>query len=270
MRASAEPKVAGRSRFLLRKLHSLSGVAPVGVFLLFHLWTNARALNGRASFDEGVSEIQKMPYLPALELGLVLAPLLFHAIYGVKLALEGRPNASVYSGSRNWMYSAQRLTGLAAFAFVIWHLTEYWLPKWAGQMTPDRFYPALCEDLSRTNYGVPVVALLYVFGIAASVFHFANGLWGFCCSWGITVSQRSQRVSAIAFGVLGILVFLLGANTAIYFATGSRLAILGVPRGTKVAELVRTCGDPAPLPGRVVVPTPNGPARLPSGGSHVQ
>lgn len=239
---------SGRGRFLLRKLHSLSGVAPVGVFMVFHLWTNARALNGRGSFEEGVGEIQKMPYLPLLEIGLVLVPLFFHALYGVKLAFEGRPNASVYSSSRNWMYSAQRITGLLAFAFVIWHLSAYWLPKWSGRMTPDQFYPALCADLSRVSSGVPLVALGYVFGIAACVFHFANGLWGFCCSWGITVTQRAQRLSAAVFGVLGIAVFLLGANTAIYFATGARLALFGVPRGTRVAELVRTCGDPAATP----------------------
>ncbi len=234
-----------RRRFLLRKLHSLSGVVPVGGFLLFHLWTNAQALWGQARFQSAVGDIQKMPYLPVVELAVVLLPLSFHALYGVVLAFESRPNVGVYPYNRNWMYTAQRASGLVALAFIVWHLSHYWLPKWRGHMDPSEFYAALCADLSATRYDVPWVALGYILGIAASVFHFANGLWGFCTSWGITVSRRSQRTSALVFGVAGLLLFLLGANTAIYFATGSRFAPLGVREGTQ-ASLAKTCDAVAP------------------------
>jgi succinate dehydrogenase/fumarate reductase cytochrome b subunit len=98
---------------------------------------------------------------------------------------------------------------------------EYWAQKVLGKMTSEQFYPALCANLSSTVKGVPVIALVYIFGIAASVFHFANGLWGFCFSWGITVSKRSQQMAAVVFGLLGIAIFFLGANTALYFATDS-------------------------------------------------
>ena len=118
--------------FLMRKLHSLSGVVPVGGFMCFHLWENARALQGQAQFDEAVSGINHMPYLPLLEWGLILLPLLFHAGYGVKLALEGKPNVGHYTYSRNWMYTLQRTTGLIAFAFIAFHLWEYWTQKVLG------------------------------------------------------------------------------------------------------------------------------------------
>src|SRR5689334_10700853 len=74
-----------RRAFLLRKLHSLSGVVPVGAFMVFHLWTNAKALGGQEPFDAAVRDISHTPYLPILEWGTILLPLLFHAGYGVKL-----------------------------------------------------------------------------------------------------------------------------------------------------------------------------------------
>ena len=240
---SAAKSLFDKSRrpFLLRKIHSLTGVAPVGAFMVFHLWTNATALQGQERFDEAVSGITHMPYLQLLEIG-ILAPLLFHAFYGVKLALEGSHNVGSYTFSRNWMYTLQRVTGILAFAFIAFHMWEYWAQKVLGNMTAEQFYPALCANLSSTTKGVPIIALVYIFGIAASVFHFANGLWGFCFSWGITVSKRSQQMSAVVFGLLGIAIFLLGANTAIYFATDSIFPgmLFGENAGGNVA---RTCQD---------------------------
>ena len=235
-----------RRPFLLRKLHSLTGVLPVGGFLVFHLWTNAKALQGQEQFDHAVGDISHMPYLPVLEIG-ILAPLLFHALYGVKLALEGKPNTGSYTFSRNWMYTLQRVTGILAFAFICFHLYEYWLPKTLGRVTTEQFYPMLCANMASTWHSVPIIALIYILGIAASTFHFANGLWGFCFSWGITVSKRSQQMAATVFGLVGLAVFLLGANTAIYFATDSVFPnqLFG-SSGARGAA--RTCQDVARAP----------------------
>lgn len=228
-----------RRPFLLRKLHSLTGVIPVGGFLVFHLWENSRALQGREQFDEMVSGINHMPYLPVMEYGLILLPLAFHALYGIKLAFEGKPNVRSYTFTRNWMYTLQRVTGMLAFLFIGYHLYELWGQKVIGKLGPDQFYTQLCADMASTVGPVPVIALVYILGIAASVFHFANGLWGFCFSWGITVSRRSQQLAATAFGVVGILIFALGANTAIYFATGARFSLTGL----SAKDGARTCAD---------------------------
>jgi succinate dehydrogenase/fumarate reductase cytochrome b subunit (b558 family) len=245
-----------RRRFWLKKLHSLSGVVPLGVFLVHHLWTSGRALAGQAEFDEAVRDLQRTPYLAVLEMTLVILPLTFHGLYGVLLSLEGRANVGAYPFNRNWMYVAQRLTGLLALVFVVWHLGDFWFARWTGRLSARDFYPVLCERLSTTSHGVPLIALAYILGIAATVFHFANGLWGFCTSWGITPSRRSQRISATVFGLAGVAMFLLGANTAIYFATGSRLAFFGVPKSARIeswtagtgrpGELVSTCPDASP------------------------
>jgi succinate dehydrogenase/fumarate reductase cytochrome b subunit (b558 family) len=233
--------VKRRRAFLMRKLHSLTGVVPVGAFMVYHLWTNAKALGGQEPFDAAVQEINHTPYLPIFEWGLILLPLLFHAGMGVKIAFEARHNVTKYGTSRNWAYTLQRLTGMLAFLFIGFHMYGFWWKKLAGKMSPEQFYPALCAGMSSTVKGVPLIALVYVLGIAACVFHFANGLWGFCFSWGVTVSRRSQQFAAWVFGIVGLSVFLLGANTVIYFATGSSIQerLFGMDKPTQT----RSCLD---------------------------
>jgi succinate dehydrogenase / fumarate reductase, cytochrome b subunit len=226
-----------RRAFLLRKLHSLTGILPVGGFMVFHLWTNARALGGQEQFDAAVRDIHHMPYLPFLEAGILL-PLLFHAVYGVKLAFEARHNVTKYGTSRNWAYTLQRVTGILAFLFIAFHMYGFWLPKVRGKMAAEAFYPQLCEQLSSTQHGIPLVAFAYILGIAACVYHFANGLWGFCFSWGITVSKRAQRTAAWVFGLVGVLILSLGINTVLHFATGK-----GFFEPKNENSTGRTCND---------------------------
>jgi len=236
-----------RRAFLMRKLHSLSGVVPVGGFMVFHLWTNAKATQGQESFDSAVRDISHLPFVTVIEFALILLPLLFHTTYGIWIALNGKPNDGEYTYTRNWMYTLQRVSGLVAAVFIVLHLKDYWWPKMVGKMEPSAFYNTLCTDLSNTNHGVPVLALWYVIGIAACVFHFANGLWGFCFSWGITVSRRSQRMAATVFGLVGVALFFIGANTVIYFATGEDVPnALRRVAGFSVPEKV-ICKDPSKI-----------------------
>ena len=244
-----------RRPFLMRKLHSLSGVVPVGLFLMFHLWTNAKAIQGQQVFDDAVDDIHRMPYLLVLEVGVVLLPLLFHTLYGVKIAIEGRSNVGTYPYSKNWAYTLQRLTGVVALLFIGYHLWEFPVQVWLGRMTPDDFFPHLCKSMSSTNsMGIPLVAVAYLVGVAASAYHFANGLYGFCFSWGITVSRRATRLASAAFGVFGVALFILGANTVIYFATGSSLVL---SPGTHEDARRVTCKNPvtAPTPLTQLTPT---------------
>jgi succinate dehydrogenase/fumarate reductase cytochrome b subunit (b558 family) len=214
-----------RGAFVLRKLHSLSGVVPVGVFLVEHLWTNAKALGGQQEFGRAVAEIQALPFLPFIEVFGIFLPLAFHALYGVYLALRSKANVRLYPYAKNWLYTLQRVSGALALVFIGWHLYEYRVQKWLFGMQGDAFYDVLSAHLSATVFSIPVMAIVYLTGIAVTVFHFANGLWGFCASWGISVSRAAQRRVAWACGALGIALFVLGANTVLFFATGSRLYV---------------------------------------------
>jgi succinate dehydrogenase/fumarate reductase cytochrome b subunit (b558 family) len=212
---------ADRRAFLLRRLHSLSGVVPVGAFLCEHLWTNASALRGASAFTRAVEDIQRLPALWALELFGVFLPLAFHALYGVKIALEGRPNVVAYPYARNWLYVAQRATGALTLAFVVFHLCEYRVRKWLFGLGVASFHSELSARLSSTSAGVPWLAFFYLVGLGAAVFHFANGLWGFLASWGVLVTRRAQARARWGAFALGAALFGMGATTVLHFATGA-------------------------------------------------
>lgn len=218
---------------------------PLGVFLAEHLWTNASALGGQRKFDDAVSVIQRIPFLPLVEWGGIFLPLLFHAVYGIVLSTKAKQNVAHYTYSRNWAYVLQRVTGILVFLFVAFHLWEYRIQKWLFGMGSEAFYPTLGTHLSTVRFGIPGYALLYLVGIAAATYHFSNGLVGFCASWGITVSRKAQKRATWLFGGLGALLFVLGAQTVLYFATGSRLYMGAGANGEK--DSVPSC-EPETIP----------------------
>jgi succinate dehydrogenase/fumarate reductase cytochrome b subunit (b558 family) len=207
-----------RRHFALRRLHSLTGVVPVGAFLVVHLWTNSKAMLGPASFGHAVDEINNLPFLIAVETLGIFAPLAFHAIYGVVLAFQSSANVGPYGYTRNWMYVLQRVTGVIAFLFIILHLKDFRVAKALGLMQYQGFFFELGNLLA-----VRWKALVYLFGTTAAVFHFANGLRTFLWSWGITISERSQRFATRVAATLGVALWLLGANTILFFATGGSM-----------------------------------------------
>ena len=53
---------------------------------------------------------------------------------------------------------------------------------------------------------VPIF-IIYMIGITATVWHFANGIWLFLVDWGITIGERAQRLTGyacIGFGVRAV------------------------------------------------------------------
>jgi succinate dehydrogenase / fumarate reductase cytochrome b subunit len=46
-----------RHEFVIRRLHSLSGLIPVGAYMTVHLVTNASVLNGAGTFQKNVYTI---------------------------------------------------------------------------------------------------------------------------------------------------------------------------------------------------------------------
>ncbi len=216
-------EVASRRAFVLRRLHSLSGVLPLGVFVVAHLWTNASALGGRAPFNRAVDELQSLPALPAIEVVGVLLPLAFHAAFGVYLSTRGRPNVARYNHGRNWAYLFQRVSGVVALVFVVAHLWELRVQKWLFGLSHSAFYDTLALHLGGTRLGLPLVALFYLLGVGAVAFHLANGLVTFCMTWGLVVSRAAQKRLELVFAVGGSALFLLGAGTVLSLATGSHL-----------------------------------------------
>lgn len=187
--------------FFLRKLHSLSGLFPVGAFLAEHFWSNSSALVSIAKYNEVSRDLQTIPWRPLVEALFIWLPILYHGGYGIHVWLAGKSNVSQYPWVGNWMYTLQRWTGLIAFAFIGWHVyTERFLTH--GKSTYADMVHALAN---------PYYLAFYVVGIVASSFHLGVGIWNFLCKWGLTVSKQSQRAAgflgvlvAIAFSLMGV------------------------------------------------------------------
>ena len=214
---------SSESSFLLRRIHSLTGILPLGGFLLFHFFENASARRGAEAFNETVAAIGKMPYLYAIEVCVLLLPLIYHGVYGIVARTPSRPNAITYGYARNWAFFFQRVSGVVAFIFVGFHVvsTRGWalLVKGADITFADMHHYLL----------LPGVFAFYLLGILAVTYHFANGLWSFSVTWGIVTTHAAQkRLAALTLCVF-VGLCLVGFDIAWAFRTGgSFLAFLGV------------------------------------------
>src|SRR5580658_11194190 len=97
--------------FLWRRLHSLSGIVPIGAFLVEHIVSNFEATNGPLAYAQQVKFLNSLPLVRVLEWSFIFIPLAFHALYGVYIAIRGKSNVIYYPWAGNWMYTVQRWTG---------------------------------------------------------------------------------------------------------------------------------------------------------------
>jgi succinate dehydrogenase / fumarate reductase cytochrome b subunit len=97
--------VSGRSHFLLRRLHSLTGIV-FGGYLVVHLLINAAIAQGGNVYQTQVDKIHDLPFLPVIEWTFIYLPILFHTAYGCGSPSPGQPNVNRYSYGKNWFYSS--------------------------------------------------------------------------------------------------------------------------------------------------------------------
>jgi succinate dehydrogenase / fumarate reductase cytochrome b subunit len=206
---------SGRAKYLLRRLHSLSGILPLAVFMAEHYYTNAHALGGAQSFNDAVNRLHEMPYLWALEFAVVLAPLLFHSVYGLFITADANPNNADYQHLDNLAYTAQRVTGVFLALFVVFHVYETRLQdllyQWGlGGAKVDYNYMA--------QYFTPGwIKAIYIVGVGSLAFHLGNGLFNFAFKWGIAVSEKAQRgMRWVSWGTT-VLLFAIGVNILFAF-----------------------------------------------------
>jgi succinate dehydrogenase / fumarate reductase cytochrome b subunit len=204
--------------FILRKLHQLSGIVPLGVFLLEHFYTNSKAINGAEHFNTAVAELQAIPYILLIEIGGIFIPLIYHAVYGLVITMEARPNNLAYPYPRNWFYLVQRITGIVLFFFIAFHVLNFRFGMIPGLNTISVAHrPDLAFDIVSREFRIVPIFIIYMIGITATVWHLANGLWLFMVDWGITIGERSQRVAGYACLGFGVVLLLVGINAAVAF-----------------------------------------------------
>jgi succinate dehydrogenase / fumarate reductase, cytochrome b subunit len=210
---SVAPLRAGQGiSFLLRRLHSLSGIVPVGAFLFEHiLVSNSTAISGPDAYARQVSFLGNLPLVFFLELFGIWLPILFHGLYGFYIWYRGDGNTAEYPWSGNWMYTAQRWTGGIAFVYIVWH-------TWTMRFTGIDLHQSPAASFGKVQAEVhsPLLLAFYVVGLLAASWHFAYGIWLFAAKWGITSGEKSRQrflVVCLAFFVLLSVVGLVSLYT---------------------------------------------------------
>ncbi|HVP14391.1 MAG TPA: succinate dehydrogenase [Terriglobales bacterium] len=217
-------RISDSTWYLLKRLHSLSGIVPVGLFLLLHLFVNSYALHGPAAYNSGASVLARLPYVQLLELFGIALPILFHMAIGVILVTTGQPNVVRYPHAHNWMYVLQRISGLILVPYLFYHV-------WSTRLSPavragdEDLFTLMAKQLA--NGWVLAFSLL---GVLAAAWHLGNGLFGFSIHWGLAVGRGAQRrVARLGFAVFLVLAF-VSVNSLLAFRHASLRIFERAPR----------------------------------------
>ncbi len=210
---TAHPEFCENYHFWIRRLHSLMGVVPLGVFLIMHLMANASILGGAKVFNGAVEGLHALgPLLVPIEIVGIFIPLAFHIILGIKIVTTAKNNTNVYKYGANIRYALQRVSGVIAALFILYHLYHmHWIGRPLSFMGGAQFDP---HDASASAAAATqlhwIIAPIYALGVISTVYHFANGIWTFLITWGITVGQRAQRVAGGMCAALGVMLCIVG------------------------------------------------------------
>ena len=195
--------------FWLRRLHSLSGVFPIGAFLLEHMFSNSFIVRGPEAYNDQIKFLSGLPYVIWLEIFLIYLPILYHAFYGFYVWFTGKNNLAWYPYPANWLYTLQRWTGLITFAYILYHAYH---TRGVNLLYGTEVSYARMQELM-SHHGI---FWFYILGLSAVMFHFANGLWGFLISWGITVGPKARKFSGSVCASVGIVLYAVGVNALIH------------------------------------------------------
>lgn len=226
--ASASPAPPGfldRHHFVLRRLHSLTGIMPVGVFVIFHLFTNFQMVFG--TFQHEVNWIHSLPALLFLEIFGLWLPIGFHAALGVVYIFTGKRNSMTYRYGDNARYTLQRWTAWISLVFIFFHVASMrW--GWTFGLFDAPFIVTGLEDQELAHASTAMalqtgpldgwlVTLAYIIGVYAVIYHWSNGLWTAAITWGLTLTVGSMRRWGYVCLAMGIVLSIFAAG-AIYTA----------------------------------------------------
>jgi succinate dehydrogenase / fumarate reductase cytochrome b subunit len=202
--------MAANREFFNRRLHSLLGIIPVGMFLAMHLVVNHFATGGEESYNKATDFMGSLPFLLFLEIFVIFLPLVYHAIYGIYIAFTAKNNTTQFGFFRNRMFLLQRITGVITLIYVTVHV-------WGTTIAAKLGLKEVNFDMMQDILSNPWMLAFYCIGLVSAVFHFANGLWSFAVSWGITITPKSQRVfTYISLGIFVLLSY-VGVSALLAF-----------------------------------------------------
>ena len=207
--AIAAGMTADQRHWLLRRLHSLSGIIPIGGFLFFHLFENAFVLKGggmwwkETEFTRSTSISDRGRSVGAVDsdsLPRDLRP--GHHGHRAAQRLPVRAQLPVHACSAS--------PGILAFLFIGFHVLT----------TRAYFYATGVETnyLRMHNFMMnPLILTIYIVGTLACVYHLTNGIFTFTITWGIAVGAKAQTLVNRACVALFVVLAIVSVSILIAF-----------------------------------------------------
>ena len=208
------PLLGGHHHFLLRRLHSLTGLV-FGGYLIVHLLVNATIAQGGIVYQQQVDKIHSLPFLPVIEWTFIYLPILFHTVYGIWITLTGQPNVDRYPYAKNWFYVAQRVSAIIIVVFMVFHVLSLKYGLFGQKISFD---PHRALGTVGRHFDHWWVWVIYPIGILASCYHLANGIWTAAITWGLTISAAAQKRWGYVCAGLFALTFVAGMLALIFGA----------------------------------------------------
>lgn len=212
------PLIGGHHHFLLRRLHSLTGII-FGGYVATHLVINATLAQSATVFQAQVDKIHSLPFLIAIEWVALYIPIIYHTVYGAWIIFTGQPNNGSYPYFKNTFYLLQRVSAIILAAFIFYHVLAM-----KGLFGPA-FDHLRAAATVRDNIDAHwlVMGLIYPIGILAACYHTANGFWTAGITWGLAISAAGQRRWGLVCGGLFVLMSVAGMIALFAVIAGQRV-----------------------------------------------
>lgn len=200
--------------FTARRLFSLIGLVPLGIYTVVHLMNVSRWWGGPEGYDQIIAAAHGS-WFSIIGSLLLLAFVAYHAVVGLRLMFTARPVSPKPKTQAHWQYILQRVSAIGILLFIPAHVIKAkLLPAMAG--THETFagmHHAFAQDPMRfLTIGV------YVLGTAGVAYHLANGIWTSAVTFGFAQGPKAQRtlqafcalfclgLIALAYGTIYVLI----------------------------------------------------------------
>ena len=197
----------------LRRFHALTGLVPVGAFLIAHYAINLTAFSGPEAFDHTVEKLSRLPGMRWIEILVIGLPIAAHVVLGAMLGNTQQALVGPHGYPRDWMLPLQRGTGIYLTVYLVFHV-------WSVRLAPhhlagrsDRF------GLMSQQLHNPVIFSFYALAVLAACAHLSLGLVGFARHWGLAARPRAERTLARAGGAAFLLLSAAGISAMAAFVS---------------------------------------------------
>jgi succinate dehydrogenase / fumarate reductase, cytochrome b subunit len=197
-------------QFVWRRLGTILALAPLGVWVVVHIWNNLAAFRGANAWQESVTT-HRHPIAAAITWVVVLLPLLIHTVWGLARTFHMQPNNLRYGYFSNLRFLLQRVSALGVLAFLGAHLWLAFLRPRLVEGHAERFV-----DIAHEMRTHPPTLLVYLLGTLGVAYHLANGIATSAMAFGLGTTATSQkRMERLA---MLLLVVLLGMSWGAIYA----------------------------------------------------